>query len=414
VRTRSQEALERARRPRIRSRVGHHGRRRDRERAARDRRHRVCPPSRSWVRRERSCSRRSTRRSGRSATSRRPRCMLIVVFGTMYSTIGAVTGAPGGYPARRTSDARRRIRHSASRRPAGDRAARTRAGDAVQRTGRSRRRPSVCQVLFLGDDGHHRPVRAGRRSCPSSPERRRPVLHDDPADLNPDTRAVRRHHLLQQPADGEPGHSSMHCWGSSRTAAASSCVHCASASFQNSEEFVRLVGGAFKSHGTGTFSAERVAPDHPAIRTCRSSRAGTRRTSIPSTIPSTARCSRCGAKAATRSRGRGSAHTARGASSTRPGDTTNGRGATRVPAAARPRHEAGRPATGRSRCGAGRCPRQFRGSRCRSRPTSVRPRRGTRSSDPIYTARCRCRPARRSSSSTLRPGFRVEPFASSR
>jgi hypothetical protein len=43
-------------------------------------------------------------------------------------------------------------------------------------------------------------------------------------------------------------------------------LHCASASFQNSEEFIRLVGAAFKSHGTGTFSAVRVEPDHPVVR----------------------------------------------------------------------------------------------------------------------------------------------------
>jgi type 1 glutamine amidotransferase len=43
-------------------------------------------------------------------------------------------------------------------------------------------------------------------------------------------------------------------------------LHSASAAFQNSEEYIRLVGGAFKSHGSGEFSATRVMPQHPAIQ----------------------------------------------------------------------------------------------------------------------------------------------------
>ena len=43
-------------------------------------------------------------------------------------------------------------------------------------------------------------------------------------------------------------------------------LHCASASFQNSEEFIRLVGAAFKSHGTGVFKATTIAPNHAVMR----------------------------------------------------------------------------------------------------------------------------------------------------
>ena len=42
-------------------------------------------------------------------------------------------------------------------------------------------------------------------------------------------------------------------------------VHCASWCFQNILEFDQLVGGRFKSHATGTFSAKTIEPDHPAI-----------------------------------------------------------------------------------------------------------------------------------------------------
>jgi putative membrane-bound dehydrogenase-like protein len=43
-------------------------------------------------------------------------------------------------------------------------------------------------------------------------------------------------------------------------------LHCASASFQNSEEFIRLVGAAFKSHGTGTFSPTTTNANHTVMK----------------------------------------------------------------------------------------------------------------------------------------------------
>jgi putative membrane-bound dehydrogenase-like protein len=43
-------------------------------------------------------------------------------------------------------------------------------------------------------------------------------------------------------------------------------LHCASASFQNSEAFIRLVGAAFKSHGTGTFRTVTLDANHAVMR----------------------------------------------------------------------------------------------------------------------------------------------------
>ncbi|MFC3198623.1 PVC-type heme-binding CxxCH protein [Parapedobacter deserti] len=42
-------------------------------------------------------------------------------------------------------------------------------------------------------------------------------------------------------------------------------LHSASFCFRNSPEVVALIGGQFKSHGGGAFSAEIVKPDHPAV-----------------------------------------------------------------------------------------------------------------------------------------------------
>ena len=43
-------------------------------------------------------------------------------------------------------------------------------------------------------------------------------------------------------------------------------LHCASFCFRNSDEVVALIGGQFKNHGTGSFSAEIIKPDHPAMQ----------------------------------------------------------------------------------------------------------------------------------------------------
>lgn len=43
-------------------------------------------------------------------------------------------------------------------------------------------------------------------------------------------------------------------------------VHCASFCFQNSPGYISLVSGQFKSHETGTFTAEIVNPEHPAMQ----------------------------------------------------------------------------------------------------------------------------------------------------
>lgn len=42
-------------------------------------------------------------------------------------------------------------------------------------------------------------------------------------------------------------------------------VHCASFCFQNSEEYIDLVGAQFHSHDTGTFVAKIIKPEHPAM-----------------------------------------------------------------------------------------------------------------------------------------------------
>jgi len=138
------------------------------------------------------------------------------------------------------------------------------AGRAAQNTQRTT--AIRLNVLFLGDNGHHQPHRRAQSLMMPLAYKGVDLFYTDQReDLNNqelnryDAVMLYNNHttvsrpqlnaLLRFVADG----------------GGLVVVHCASASFQNSEEFIRLVGAAFKSHGTGTFGAVRVAPTHPVV-----------------------------------------------------------------------------------------------------------------------------------------------------
>lgn len=123
------------------------------------------------------------------------------------------------------------------------------------------------KVLFLGDNGHHRPSERAKSVLPALAQNGIDLFYtDDPADL--DSAVLGRYHALvfynNQPAISDSQLAAL--LGFLKAGGGLVVLHCASASFQNSEEFIRLVGAAFKSHGTGTFRAVRVQPDHPVVR----------------------------------------------------------------------------------------------------------------------------------------------------
>ncbi|MGQ0702477.1 MAG: PVC-type heme-binding CxxCH protein [Gemmatimonadales bacterium] len=129
-------------------------------------------------------------------------------------------------------------------------------------------RPSSrLAALFLGDNGHHRPADRAKQILPPLTAQGIDLFYTDSRDdLNPAELARYRVLVLyhNHPAVSRPQLAALLEFV--RRGGGLVVLHCASASFQNSEEFIRLVGAAFKSHGTGTFSAVRVRPEHPAIQ----------------------------------------------------------------------------------------------------------------------------------------------------
>lgn len=121
-------------------------------------------------------------------------------------------------------------------------------------------------LLFLGDDGHHQPALRARQLIPVMAPRGIDVTYtDDVANLNDKTLAEydglivyaniekispeQEKALLDYVADG---HGFVP-------------LHCASYCFLNSDKYVALVGGQFKSHKTGTFRVENAQPKHPIM-----------------------------------------------------------------------------------------------------------------------------------------------------
>jgi putative membrane-bound dehydrogenase-like protein len=175
--------------------------------------------------------------------------VLVLVFGAMYLR----DRTRGGYRAVRLERAAVSVLAAALLLPSMARA----QGTAPER----------LRVLFLGDNGHHRPTERAKQLLPPLARNGIDLFYTDRRDDLNDEELDRYHavmlynnHVTVSPAQLN---ALLRFVGGGGGLVV---LHCASASFQNSEEFIRLVGGAFKSHGTGTFKAERVVPDHPAIK----------------------------------------------------------------------------------------------------------------------------------------------------
>ena len=123
------------------------------------------------------------------------------------------------------------------------------------------------KALFLGDNGHHRPYQRAKEILPVLAGRGIDVFYtDQPSDLEADE--LDRYHTIvlynNHMTVTRPQLNALLSFVENGGGLV--VLHCASASFQNAEEFIRLVGAAFKSHGTGTFRTVRLQANHPVLR----------------------------------------------------------------------------------------------------------------------------------------------------
>src|SRR6516165_6707433 len=125
----------------------------------------------------------------------------------------------------------------------------------------------TLSVLFLGDQGHHRPAdRAGQLTPVLAGRGIQVTYTENLEDLNPRTLArydaliiyanINRIRPAQEKAlfeyvEGGGGFVPLHC--------ASYC-------FLNSEKYIALVGAQFLRHGMGRFDTKIVDPSHPIMK----------------------------------------------------------------------------------------------------------------------------------------------------
>jgi hypothetical protein len=127
--------------------------------------------------------------------------------------------------------------------------------------------PKPIKVLFLGDNGHHKPAERFRQLEPVLSKRGIELIYTDKVDsLNPKTLGevdalviyanttkitAEQEKALLEFVEGGKGFVPLHC--------ASYC-------FLNSQKYIDLVGAQFKEHKTGTFRATPADTDHPIMK----------------------------------------------------------------------------------------------------------------------------------------------------
>jgi hypothetical protein len=121
-------------------------------------------------------------------------------------------------------------------------------------------------ALFLGDEGHHEPYARAKDLVPLLGTNGIDMFYtDDPGDLA--SAVLDDYHVLifynNQPTISDDQLAAL--LGFLDDGGGLVVLHSASAAFQNSEEYIKVVGGAFKSHGLDTFSTVRLEADHPAM-----------------------------------------------------------------------------------------------------------------------------------------------------
>jgi putative membrane-bound dehydrogenase-like protein len=127
--------------------------------------------------------------------------------------------------------------------------------------------PKPIRILFLGDNGHHKPSDRYRQVQPVLEKRGIDLQYTDKVDaLNPKTLAdfdglliyanttkitpEQEQALLEYVASGKGFIP----------------LHCASYCFLNSPKYVELVGAQFQKHGTGAFRTTIAEPSHPLMK----------------------------------------------------------------------------------------------------------------------------------------------------
>ncbi|HVR34668.1 MAG TPA: PVC-type heme-binding CxxCH protein, partial [Methylomirabilota bacterium] len=128
------------------------------------------------------------------------------------------------------------------------------------------RPPSQIRVLFLGDDGGHRPADRFEQLEPVLTQQGIEIVYTSSLeDLNAarlagfDVLLIYANHTRIAPEQESALLNFVEEGGGL------AAIHCASYCFHNSPKYIELVGAQFSRHGTGVFKETLLQPDHPIL-----------------------------------------------------------------------------------------------------------------------------------------------------
>lgn len=122
-------------------------------------------------------------------------------------------------------------------------------------------------ILFLGDEGHHQPMERAQQIIPYLASRGIKVHYTEQQEkLNTESLNQFDSVIFYGNRSGLTNAQESALYHYVNEGGGVVAIHSASAMFPESDAFISLVGGAFKAHGTGTFSTKRVQSEHPAIQ----------------------------------------------------------------------------------------------------------------------------------------------------
>jgi uncharacterized protein len=141
-----------------------------------------------------------------------------------------------------------------------------RGAELPQKDGASPDARPVLKVLFLGDQGHHRPADRAAQLTPVLAGRGIDVTYTEKlTDLNAQNLARYDALLVYANIDRIGSDQEKALLDYVRGGGGFVPVHCASYCFRNSPACVALVGAEFQRHGTGEFDTKIVDPSHPIM-----------------------------------------------------------------------------------------------------------------------------------------------------
>jgi uncharacterized protein len=125
----------------------------------------------------------------------------------------------------------------------------------------------AIKVLFLGDNGHHKPAERFAQLQPVlAPRGVELVYTDKVSDLDPTVLAAYDAVAVYANIDNLPPAGEAAILDFVRNGKGLVPLHCASFCFRNSPAWIDLVGAQFQKHGTGEFRTVNVSPGHPIMQ----------------------------------------------------------------------------------------------------------------------------------------------------